>query len=240
MRAMEMRSEPMKQKQPRSGALRGFSIFEMLLVMSIVALLVGMAAPALTSVLKGSKLTQAGDLIRDQFAAASEIATTESREVVVRFFKYDDDMIPGSESAFRAFQLVGRLSPSDVDQVDAGRRPEPEVLSKVFRLPDGIIVSEREAYSTILTEEELRCPSGTTVAKRGGEAGETIQAECYSFGFRADGTTSLPVGSRYRDSVWFLTLVDENQASASGDGLSTNFITLQVDPFTGNVRKFQP
>ena len=217
-----------------------FSIFEMLLVMSIVALLVGLAAPALTGVLKGSKLTQAGDMLRDQMAAASAMATSENREVVIRFYSYDDDMIPGSESAFRAFQLAGRLNPSDVEQTKVGDKVEPEAVSKLFRLPDGIILSERDSYSSILTESELRCPAGAEVAKRGGERGETVSAMCYSFGFRPDGTTSLPVGRRFRDKVWFVTLVDENQAAAAGDGLSKNFITLQIDPFTGSVRKFQP
>jgi len=217
---------------------RGFSLIEMLVVLGVIGLIAGFAVPSITDALKGSTLTQAADLLTAQIATASETSTIENESISIEFYKYADSQIPGSTAEFRAFQLVKRSR----DAGTGAEENEFESVSEFIRLPDGIIILDNPTYSTLVTSPFTRCSRTANIPERDGNTGATISASCHRFEFRPNGTTNLRKGKsqtieRSR-TLWFLTLADE--VTSRGNQLPDNFITLQVDPFTGSIRKLQP
>src|SRR4051794_35822389 len=74
---------PMKTPPPSSSPVRGFSLIELLAVMGIIALIVGFTIPAVTTMMRGSQLTQGSQLLGDQIALARQLALSENRSIEV-------------------------------------------------------------------------------------------------------------------------------------------------------------
>ena len=84
---------------------RAFSLVELLVVIAVIAIVAGYAVPAVTTMLKGSQLTQGSQMVVDQIALARQTALSRNRSVEVRFYKYADPETPGEE--------LGKLDPAD-------------------------------------------------------------------------------------------------------------------------------
>ena len=224
----------------------GFSMMELLIVIGIIALIAGLAVPAMSNAMKGTALSGAADELEGQLAYASQLASVERRDVLVRFYKLEDDSLPGNEEEFRAFQVVERqtsteASTSDLDAEDV------TPLTKVFWFREGIIISDNPKYSTIVTDSRLECDRKVQIPFRTQGLGrKTRSVDCFAIEFRAGGSTNLDSQQSGEGSgagerqLWFLTVMDEALASAAGSGLPDNFITLKVDPFNASVERFQP
>ena len=84
----------MNTKAPLSNA-RAFSLVELLVVISVIAIIAGFAVPAVTTMIRGSALAQGSQNIADQIVLARQLALSRNRSVEVRFYKFGDSETPG-------------------------------------------------------------------------------------------------------------------------------------------------
>ena len=170
---------------------KGFTLIEVLVVLSIIAVIVAFTIPAMAPALKGSKLKQAANQMEALLAGAHQRAITENRPVEVRFFKFEDPESPGSLPMFRATQAAQVITnPQDHNDI---KYEEEEVLM----IPEPFVLAEK-SYSTLVESEALR-EGATKIPRR-------ELAEFIAFEFRPDGSTNL---ATVDESHWTLTVMRE-------------------------------
>ena len=215
---------------------RGFSMIELLVVMGVIAVILAMAVPAMQSMLSGNKLTQSADSIKSAFSTMQQEAIKGNEAVEVRLYRYRDLNSPVTQPQFRAYQFVKKVTASieeDRTSQQGGSRQGFRVvpLSKIERLPEGIIIFNNDEYSTLVTSQKMIRESKNV------RIPDSEDGEYYAFLFRPDGSTSLP---KTGSEQWYLTLVNEPDVLTNGGSLPSNFITIQVDAHNGTVREFRP
>ena len=214
-------------------ARAGFTLLELLTVMAIMIIMMGLASPALTSIMKGSQLTQAGQTVTDQLALSQQTAIAKNHAVEVRLYQFSDSETPGEAAAngkYRALQSFEILTSGSAIP-----------LGKCKRLPALIVIDSGSTLSTLISEAGKSTSTALHVpsAASGSELQVSIPSvgmsyNSVAFRFRPDGSTELPSNQK-----WFLTLHSLND----GDNLTkvpANFVTLQIDPANGHIRTFRP
>src|SRR6218665_1327979 len=94
-----------------SSNRRGFSLLELLTVILIIGIVSVFVTPAVTTILKGSQISQGEQVLTDQFKIARQLALTKTRSIEVRFVRFGDPEVPGekkdnpSTGNYRAIQL---------------------------------------------------------------------------------------------------------------------------------------
>lgn len=191
---------------------------ELLVVISILALLIGLSAPAVTSSLRASSLSGAGENLVDQLNFARQTALSRNLPVEVRLYK-----LPGHGEAATASPTAYRAVQSFLLD-DANVIP----LSKPQYFTHPVVCSAVLNESSLLDNALLpeKGPASTDTIPTYG-----VNYTYRSFYFKPGGTTSLP----HTDA--FLTLVLENDKPLSE---GANFFTIQIDPATGRPRSFRP
>ncbi len=229
--------------QRRAGA---FSLIELLIVISIIAIIAGFSIPAVTSVLKGSALTQAGTALEDQMSMARQHALGNNRLVQVRFYRYADPEMPGekvddpSTGQFRAIQYFER-SPGGIWSP----------VGKVVRLPDSMMMNPTERFSTILGEDNAtRLVLANKVQADPNNHVELPRGVKFNYDyiyihFTPSGGTDLKVlgipGRSSSGGLWYITMhsiVDLTSATPSSN--PPNYFCWMVDPVTGVGRVYKP
>jgi uncharacterized protein (TIGR02596 family) len=204
----------------------GFSLLELLMVLTVMGILLALATLALGSLIKSSNLDRAASMVSDEFIFARQVALTRNSDVEVRFYQVGS-VGNGADLQFRAMGTF--LS-------NAGAPAQAIGLDKINYLPGQIIVSSNPAYSSLLDYTNAN-RSGLTSnigTLPGGKSAVYV-----SFLFRPGGGTSLspvtpPLG------IWDVTLYNENASTNSATGLPYDFATIQIDPVTGNNRTHRP
>ncbi|MCB1062210.1 MAG: Verru_Chthon cassette protein D [Verrucomicrobiae bacterium] len=216
---------------PKFSSGKGFSLIEMLIVLTVLGILFALAAPNLFTLMQASTLSSEGNLVRNKLTQAQQLALSKNTDVEVRFFKMADPSAAELEEEFRGFQFF--LFNEEGDLLPA---------SKFFRIKPPVVISEN--FSTLLNpgsnsdsegkEYGFLSPSEGTAEI---PVGDTLEPVDYvSFRFRPDGSTDLP-GRTSKDDTWYLSLL---QGTNTSDGLPANHYIVQVDSYNGKIGVFRP
>jgi uncharacterized protein (TIGR02596 family) len=218
----------------------GFTLIEILVVLAIISIIMFLAVPNMGEIIKGSKLTQAGDQVKFDLGLAQQVAVKDNQTVEVRFYQYrqaeqSEDEFRSSFTAYQMYQLIpDSTKPSDPK---ADRILAP--IGTVKKLPVGIIIPATELWSSLCTNSTIA--NGSESVRGLNPYEKETNANYRSFQINPDGTTNLDTSGK---NQWYVTLVDSNvlaKAGGSADAISPdNYICLQVDPYNGSTRWYQP
>lgn len=210
---------------PLQKSRSAFSLIELIAVISIIVIIAAFAVPAANTILRGSQLTQAAQLISGQLSLARQQALTRNHSIEVRVFRFGDSEQPGEQSQspetgkYRAIQMF--------EVLDNG---VPIPLSKMERLPVSIVFND-DQLSTLIKEKTPQEPSQTDPEL---PRGVSKNYEYVSFRFRPDGSTDLsPI------KQWYITLHSITD-QVEGSQPPPNFFTVQIDPVSGSTRNYRP
>jgi len=204
----------------RSGR-RGWSLAEMMVVMTVIGFLLALSAPNLFSLLRASELSTQGEQLRNWLSLAQQQALSTGADVEVRFFRFADLADAQTTPEWRACQFY---------QYDAAGRLQPS--AELMRLKEPVVISSMPALSTLVDLSRPGLNVGQVEAERlFGKDVDSATADFCSFRFRPDGSTDLA-----KNLQWYVTLVQDE-----GDNPAPkNFFCLQVDPYNGSLREYRP
>jgi len=230
----------MKISTPHSPVTRrrAFTLVEVLVVIALIAMLLFLTVPGLKDVMKGTKLTTAADQIIGDLNLARQTAIKESIPVEVRFYKFFDPAQKEQRfGAYQCFKLAQDLNkPSDYST----ERIPKAVFEKVKMIPQGVVLVESPQWSPLVTDESMKKDDNRERVKGLVPGERDTEAEYRSFIISPAGETSLDhTGAKQ----WYFTMVTEAEFQKAPDPTALrpkNFIMLQVDPYTANVRRYQP
>jgi uncharacterized protein (TIGR02596 family) len=211
----------------RNSKNAAFTLVEILVVLVIIGIIAAFAGPAMTSILKGSKMTTAADKLVQELNLARQVAIRDNSPVEFRIFEVSDPDQPGNEEAYRAYQASRKI----YDLANPSKYIV-EPVSQVIKLPDATIFSPESKYSTLISDSHLIRGS---VRKEDGESDFVVGANYVSFQFMTDGSTNLATTDA--DNLWFFTIVRETEEIDGGT--PKEFVTIQIDPFTGKIRRYE-
>lgn len=208
-----------------------FTLVEMLVVMAVVLVLLGLLVPATVSMLRGSQLTQGGDLLMAQLDAARQAALSRNRAVEVRLCRPTG----GQYTTIMPLYVTTTMSSTGIIT------KAYTAVSKPATLPSAVIIDAGSILSTILNPGGITAQSAQSTDPRLGNLGTGYQY--IAFQFKPDGSTDLinqtSPSATGTTSLWFLTVHN----LTDGDSLAnppSNYYTIQVDAYNGHVRQFRP
>jgi len=206
---------------------RAFSLIELLTVVAILSVLAVGVVPGIRGTLDGINLSGAASLAESQISLAHQTAVSRNTPVEVRIYEHDD----GTGLAWRALALV-------IPATTSGKAND-EWITKGTVLPGNIVIEKGENYSTIVSGAGVSSP-GSKVAPWSGQElsgapGMLKDKRYVAFSFRSDGSTDLPT-----DKPWCITLKNVRSQSEEGGKPAANFVSLVIDPTTGQTLVYQP
>lgn len=203
----------------KNNSARAFSLVEMLVVISIIAILAGFSLPAMNQIQSATALSSASESLVDQLKLARQQAVTRNRPVEVRLYQLPDPT-DGSKKVWRGLQLFI----VEEDGLVAAERP--------IYFPPQIKMSDSATYSSLLDHARSDITQSTGASSGVALPGVGVDYSYRAFRFRPDGSTTLA-------SSAFATLYPGN-APASGQAPAQNWFSVQVDSLTGAVQTFRP
>jgi len=217
--------------------------------MMIIGIIAAFAVPAASTILRGSLMNQAAQIITDQLTTARQVALAKNHQVEVRFIRFADpetpndvgsDGQPGNFHAIWVFEDTGTFSPT---VLDANGNPAPIMapVDKPQLLPQAIILSMNQTLSTLvmgqsgapITPQQPLATDPQTYPRSTNGAGTPYTY--VPFRYRFDGSTNLLP----QTSLWYVTLQNIND-QIQNNLPPANFVTILVDPVGGTLRFFRP
>ncbi|WP_211325546.1 Verru_Chthon cassette protein D [Roseimicrobium gellanilyticum] len=200
----------------RTSAARGFTLIEIMVVMTIMLLLMGVSI-GVTNSWKAQKLSTEARQLSSQLAEVALLAQKDNYPVEVRFYLLPNEFGDGSSTAMRAIQIA-RLTGYDTTT----RRPQYKFLTEVRFFEDDIILMDTKDYTSLCSVEPT--PAGEKDPEIRGQ-----QRSYRSFLFLPNGSTSLP---RTPDTVF--TLVKESEMTSAKEP-PPNYRSVVLQPVTGKA-----
>jgi uncharacterized protein (TIGR02596 family) len=200
----------------------GFTLLELLVVISMIAVIASFTMPGLTTFLKAKQVSMGSQMLLSNLSLARQTALASNRKVEVRFYRYADPNLPGSGRAFRALQLF------QYDEANQSTKP----LGKLQRLPGTLVMDENATYSTLIADASRNKIWSSAGDPRLALPGIGNHYDACYFCFRPDGSTDLS-----RLGAWFLTVHGETDTWPAP---AKNYATLQVDPINGIAKIHRP
>jgi uncharacterized protein (TIGR02596 family) len=223
----------MKTRLPSDKIQSAFSLVELLVVIAIIGIIGGFAIPAVGSLLKGSSITQAANIITDQTAAAHQQALTRNRPIEVRFYSFIDPEDPGATTPyFRGLQYF-EITPAGI----------ANPVGKVALFPNTVIMNSTSTLSSLLGTNASPGPIVTTPTSNDPDLPRGV-GKNYTyipFRFLPDGSTSLPATGAPANGQWFITVHLLSDLVRTTNGTPPpNFFTWMVDPVSGASKVLRP
>lgn len=227
-------------KRPHSndGARQGFTLVEMLAVITVIAVLMALAGPVMFKGVSSSKLKGAGERMLGALSEAQQTVSTKNNTIEMRFYKFDGS-VSGAATGFRAYQLFKISTAPGSNQETAAK------ASECIKLPDGVMISDSSIFSPIL--------SGSTLPDTENNASVKNTASYVALRFLPDGTMRMissatgettgtaPAAMTFSElQKSFLTLLADDGKTYGATNMPRNFFTIQIDPYTGKSRSYRP
>jgi uncharacterized protein (TIGR02596 family) len=209
---------------------RGFSLAEIIIVVTIMMILVTLAAPSMSGVMDSLRMKEAVSNTRSTMEQARQAAIAMNRDVTVRFYRVADE---AGELAWRGYTYGTEeviTDPNDPQYKDPTAHDyQPAFVASVSmeRLPQSVVFHSSATFSRLLDETQSALRSGKEKGADGAMRTYT------SFKFTPDGRCTLPAAQ-----AWTLTIIPE-KASAQTTTLPPDYTTLQLDPTTARVRVYR-
>lgn len=224
----------------RYPARSAFTLIEILVVLTIISIIMFFTVPNMGEIIQGSKLTQAGDQLKYDLGLAQQTAVKDNQTVEVRFYQYRQPEQPSGAAlnTYTAYQMFS-LIPDSTKPSDPKAERILSPIGKIKKLPIGVIIPQNETWSTLVTNSSIA--NGTQEVPGLIPTEKQTVATYRSFQINPDGSTNLDTSGI---DQWFVTLLDSSEVERAGGNLDSlapkNYICLQVDPFNGGTRWFQP
>ncbi len=202
----------------------GFTLLELLLVLTLMGIVAAIVAPATIQVLQANRLTSCAVNLANQMNAARMLSIRMNKPVEVRFYQYADSQSASSAVGYRAYQIWLNGSP-----YQGVVRFEPGVVLSAVNDSSGASWSSILDPAQNLTGANQPLPANFQIPG----ATNSSSAKYSSFQFRSNGSTNLSGNTQ-----WTLTMLMEKDAARTE--LPANFITEVIDPLTGAVRTYRP
>jgi uncharacterized protein (TIGR02596 family) len=200
------------------SARTAFSLVELLVVVAIIAILAGLSVTGFNSILRSSRLDQAGRAVLDEINLARQVASARNENVELRFIRRPRDDGSGSNVYWQV--QSGVLSVTGTTTNFSPLRPAAS-------LPAGTAMETNATLSPLLAwgqEKTQTNPNYKFVALTVRPTGEV------------EPVNTPPVNALPQ---WCITIVPERQM---GQPLAqiADFVTIQIDPLTSRPRSYRP
>ena len=241
----------MNTQFPGTRKSSAFSLIELLVVIAIIGIIGSIAVPAVGSLLKGSSLTQAANMITDTISGARQQALTRNRSIEVRFYRFWNSEVIGEplpstganlDAAPAGLNYKAQYHAFQAFEIADGGVANP--IGKLAILPNTVILSMEPTLSSLLGNTDPQSgPVRTKPAPNDPELprGVANRYEYVAFRFQPDGATTLSPTKGPSNGLWFITahlLADLGKASASAP--PPNFFTWMLDPVSGSSKIMRP
>lgn len=201
----------MHRRRRYQGNASGFSLFELVLVLVVSAILLALAAAGYAGMIQGAAITTGADMISDTFSEGRTSAIAQNTIVEVRF--YDVPSQSGGAPTYSALQLHWI-------KADGSCPPVNHVMS----LSSWVAMDATATYSPLIASN-TQSPTPDSTDTR-------LNAQTRVFHFLPDGTTDLSPATN-----WFVTV---RPAQSGGTTLPSNWACVKIDPATGRSQVYRP
>jgi uncharacterized protein (TIGR02596 family) len=235
----------MHASSPSLAHRRAFSLVELIMVIAIIGIIATFVTPAAVTIIRGSQVTQASQILTDQISAGRQIALSKNKTIEMRFIRYADPEAPGeivanpSSGKYRAIQVMEVTETGVVVP-----------LGPPATLPSSVMISDSETFSSLMAQTPTNANGQDPLLPRNIKDHYQYQ----SFRFYPDGSTDLAINgpktsagtnhpSTSSEISWFVSMyaiTDQAKVSAAADFKKVNFFTLQIDPISGGTVGYRP